>query len=263
MNPATRTHPLDDEAIDRIWMAAAAEVGLRVERTTEAYASTDGRGLLTIGAPETLDPDDSLAQLVLHELCYAGVQGQGTLRAFDWGLDTTPERYLPSEQGCLRLQAHLADRHAPRGLLAPTTVVRPYYDALPPFPLEGSDPAAALARGAAGRAAQPPWAAALERALAATAERVVASGRFAAGSGHPLGGPITPGACGGCAWAYLDRAGELRCRPRGGPDGNGHRVDARWPACSRWERPLDCRSCAACCREGFDRVTVGVREEVV
>src|SRR5262245_31654704 len=105
---------LDDGRIDRLWIDAAARAGFRVERTREAYASTDGRGAILIGARETLDDDDSLAQLVLHELCHALVEGEPGLRAPDWGLDNTGDRDLPREHACLRLQAHLADAHALR-----------------------------------------------------------------------------------------------------------------------------------------------------
>jgi hypothetical protein len=258
----TNRHPLDRPEIDRVWIRAAARLGFSVERTTEAYASSDGRGTITIGAAATLDPDDTLAQLVLHELCHALVQGEENLARPDWGLDNTSERDLPNEQACLRLQAHLADRHALRGLLAPTTVSRAYYNVLPPFPLEGTDPAAALARPAARWADEEPWRSELDRALADTARLAE---EWTVLGAHPLGGGRGRDGshCGGCAWSYRDQAGALRCRQVTGPDGNGHRIDGRFPGCVRWEGPLDCRSCAACCREGFDRVTVAMREAVV
>ena len=114
---AADKHPADNQTIDELWVAAAAAVGLTVERTTDAYASTDGQGTIAIGAAHTLDGDDSLAQLVLHELCHALVQGEENLRRPDWGLDNTSERDLDAEHACLRLQAHLADAHALRSLL--------------------------------------------------------------------------------------------------------------------------------------------------
>jgi hypothetical protein len=261
---AADRHPLDEEGIDRLWIAAAAAVGLRVERTSEAYASSDGRGTLTIGAPETLDPEDSLAQLVFHELCHALCQGEENLHTPDWGLDNTSDRDLEAEHACLRLQAHLADRFALRALMAPTTISRAYYDQLPAFPLEGSSRAAVMARRGARWAGEDPWHPALEGALAGTAAAVAAAARWAPGGRHPLGGTLRDGErCGGCAWSYPAQTGGLRCRQWAGPDGNGHRIDPRFPACARWEPPLDCRACAACCREGFDRVTVAVREVVV
>lgn len=63
------------DPLDELWLACAAEVGLRVRRTADAYASTDGRGTLSISTPEHLDADDCLAQMVFHELCHALVQG--------------------------------------------------------------------------------------------------------------------------------------------------------------------------------------------
>jgi hypothetical protein len=258
-------HPLDNATIDELWIAAAAAVGLAVERTTDAYASTDGRGTITIGAAHTLDADDSLAQLVLHELCHALVQGEENLRTPDWGLDNTSERDLDREHACLRLQAHLADQHVLRGLLAPTTVSRAYYAALPAFPLEGRGQPAVLARRGARSASETPWRPALAQALAGTAVTLGAARASAVAGAHPLGGAIGRAgeSCGGCAWSYQDRAGALRCRQSAGADGNGQRVHAAFPACTCWEPALDCRGCAACCRGGFDRVTVAVREAVV
>src|SRR3954468_16094058 len=94
-------HPLDEPAIDFIWTGAAAALGFRVIRTAAAYASTDGEGTILIGTPETLDDDDSVAQLVLHELCHALVQGEENLRRADWGLDNTSDADLPRENACL------------------------------------------------------------------------------------------------------------------------------------------------------------------
>ncbi|NLY95693.1 MAG: YkgJ family cysteine cluster protein, partial [Myxococcales bacterium] len=59
------------DPLDAIWLAVARAFGLRVERSDEVYASTDGEGTLTLGTRETLDPDDCLAQMIFHELCHA------------------------------------------------------------------------------------------------------------------------------------------------------------------------------------------------
>jgi hypothetical protein len=260
-------HPLDDRSIDELWTAVAERLGFTVERTTDAYASTDGRGLIVIGAPETLDADDSLAQLVFHELCHAAVQGEANLRVPDWGLDNSDDRDLPAEHACLRLQAHLADGHGLRALMIPTTISATYYRELPAFPLDGSDEAARLAQVAARALERPPlfWRPELDRALAGTAERVREAGRWAS-SGHPLGFALRSSEggerCGSCAWRYGE-AGQGRCRRSASFDGNGHRVDDHYPSCAGWEPALDCQRCAACCREGFDSVAVGVREAVV
>src|SRR5438045_1562042 len=107
-----RRHALHDSQIERIWIDATARIGFRVQRTKDVYASTDGNGVIAVGADETLDDDDSLAQLVFHELCHALVQGPENLRVPDWGLDNTSDRDLVAEHACLRLQAHLADAQA-------------------------------------------------------------------------------------------------------------------------------------------------------
>src|SRR5205814_290002 len=90
--------------------------------------------------------------------------------------------------------------------LFPTTVVRPFFFALPPAALgrpgDGdADPSVPLAHAAAGRAARRPFAAALDDALDATARalgllRHRVSGRALAGDGR---------ACGGCAFAAAGR----------------------------------------------------------
>jgi hypothetical protein len=260
-----QTHALNDSEIERIWIATAARVGFVVERSHDAYASTDGNGIILIGADETLDADDSAAQLIFHELCHALVQGPDSLRLPDWGLDNTSERDLVAEHACLRLQAQLADGQALRALMTPTTISRAYYVDLPAFPLEGLDEACVLAARAARWARTSPWKEALDEALRATAEVVRPRGRWAMQDDqHPLG--FSPGPanhnCGGCAWRY-DSSSGARCRQSMGADGNGQRVEASYPACARFEAALDCRACAACCREGFDSVTVGMREAVV
>jgi hypothetical protein len=258
-----KNHPLDDPRIDRVWVDAAARLGFEVDRTTAAYASylaTAGRGRIAIGTPETLDADDSVAQLVFHELCHALVQGQANLTVADWGLDNTSDRDLPAEHACLRLQAHLADRHALRPLMTPTTISRGYYQQLAAFPLEGNDQAARLAQTAV-RQPLAGWLPALDQALEATAAIVRAEGRWS-GDGHPLGLKLGgPERCGTCVWRHGGGV-QGRCRQVTSADGNGHRVDDDFPACVAWEPALDCQACAACCREGFDSVAVGVRESV-
>src|SRR5688572_22860039 len=172
-------HALFDSRIERIWIDAAARVGLTVQRTQDAYATTDGSGVIAIGADETLDHDDSVAQLVFHELCHALVEGPENLHVPDWGLDNTSPRDLVNEHACLRLQVHLADARALRALMTPTTISRDYYLALPAFPLDGADEASQLAARGARWAAAAPWQPALDQALALTAELVGEQGRWA------------------------------------------------------------------------------------
>jgi hypothetical protein len=160
---------LDRTAIDDIWIACAARLGFRVIRTADAYATADGRGDIGIGTRETLDREDSLAQLVMHELCHALVQGEDALSRPDWGLDNTSDRDDARELACLRLQAHLAADHGLRLLMAPTTPWRSGYMELPVDALSGDDASVALARAALARPLATPFRAAMKEALASTA----------------------------------------------------------------------------------------------
>jgi hypothetical protein len=255
------------DPLDQIWLATAGRVGLRIERGDDVYASTDGHQTLRIGATPTLDRDDSLAQMIFHELCHSLVEGPDSFARPDWGLDNTGPRDEAREHACLRLQAHLADRHGLRRFLAPTTDYREYYDRLPADPLEPRrDPAATAAIFGAQRAERPPWGPHLAAALAATAEVVHRAAAFADPAGlyqvadpppapHPSGLPPSPLArrCGTCAW----RSPAGVCRQAEAA------VAADWPGCSRWEAALDCQECAACCREAYHSVTVDRQDPVV
>ena len=160
------------DPLDAIWLTVAERVGFRVERSDEVYASTDGRGTMVIGTPDTLDHDDCLAQMILHELCHSLIEGAESLGVPDFGLDNETNTNAAREHACLRLQAWLTAKHGLRRVLAPTTDFRGYYDQLPEDPLDGDDPAAAAAREGAERGAERPWAPHLEDGLRATA-RVV------------------------------------------------------------------------------------------
>src|SRR4051812_28829652 len=118
--------PLARADIEAIWITAAARIGFRVERTNDAYASSDGRGTIVIGTGALLDADDAVAQLVFHEICHAITEAPRGLPLPDWGLENADGRDVVREHACLRLQAHLADRHGLRALMAPTTEYRAY-----------------------------------------------------------------------------------------------------------------------------------------
>ena len=250
--PAGRS-PLARPDVEAIWIAAAAQVGLVVGRTRDAYASTDGAGGLWIGEDDTLDEDDSLPQLVFHELCHALVAGPDTFDRPDFGLDNTSDLDLVQEHASLRLGLALARPFGLGALMAPTTVYRPYHDAIvrtgAARALAGADPAARRARAAAARAAGEPFSSALGASLEATRRLIW----------HPAGAPrqVTRVTCRDCAW-WMPGG---RCRALGGP--RGARTDAAEPACVRFEGPLDCAACAACCRQAYDTVEVGPGEAVV
>jgi hypothetical protein len=169
------------DPLDGIWLTVADRIGFRVERSPAVYASTDGQGLMTIGAAETLDPDDCLAQMVLHELCHSLIEGESSLEVPDFGLDNESERDVIREHACLRLQAWLTGKHGLRQALAPTTDFRSYYDELPEDPLEDdSDPATASAKMGALRAEKAPWSPHLGEGLRATAKVLTAASELGA-----------------------------------------------------------------------------------
>ncbi len=183
------------DPLDAIWLAAITKVGYRVERSGEVYASMDGAGVLLLGSPETLDPDDCVAQMVFHELCHSLVEGRAGLTSVDWGLANVSEDLTDAdfarEHATLRLQALLAGEHGLREVLAPTTDFRAYYDALPEDPLRGDDRSVQLARAALALVASPPWGPHVRNALRAT-ERVLAAVREAGAAEATPSGSALP-----------------------------------------------------------------------
>ncbi len=253
--------PLATKTIEAIWTSAAHRLGLTVTRTRDAYASSDGRGVIAIGEDDVLDADDAVAQLIFHELCHAITEGEAARALPDWGLENRAEHRV-REHACLRFAADLAGRFGLREAMAPTTEYRAYYDALPADALEASeDEAAAIARAVRDRFAQSDWRAAVEDALAQTASLVRLP------DAHPAGFAWGPAGetCGGCAWMYRGGRGPAveRCRQTAAAVGDGSRVDPATRACARWEPPVDCRACGGCCREAYHSVTVSVRDPVV
>ena len=185
------------DPMDEIWLVTAERVGLRVSRSDQVFAATDGGGVLTLGEAHTLDSDDCLAQMIFHELCHSLVQGRESFAVADWGLDNVGATDDAREHACLRVQARLAGAHGLRQVLAPTTDFRSFYDGLPADPLLGDDPSVALAEAAIGRARTPPWAPHLGLALEATKAMAAIAAPYApAGSlwsrFSPVPGPERP-----------------------------------------------------------------------
>jgi len=266
------------DPVDEIWLAAAKRLGLTVRRSQDAYAAYDGAGVLSVADAASFDADDSIAQVVFHELCHALVSGPAAMAQPDWGLCNTDGRDLVREHACHRVQAALSARHGLRALMAVTTEHRPYWDSLPEDPLAaGDDPAIELAQAAWQRARRGAWSDALEAALSATAVVAGAVRAFAADDSlwratramHASGFPIHADAssrCGDCAWLFVAGPGRplSRCRQtRRGARSIARRVAPDAVACERFEPKLDaaaCGPCGACCREGFDLVPVRTRE---
>jgi hypothetical protein len=170
LGPRPVRHRYEDPT-DRVWLATAQALGMTVQRSPEVFASWDGEAVLRLSTQDGFDPDDSLAQLIFHEICHALVEAPEGWSRPDWGLENIDGRDVVREHACHRLQAALADAHGLRLFFAVTTLHRPYYDALPAQPLApGPDPAIVLAQAAMERAREPAIWGPLQRALAATAQ---------------------------------------------------------------------------------------------
>ena len=127
------------DPLDLIWLRVAADFGMTIVRSDEVFASWDGDSRLTLGTSATLDADDCLAQMVLHELCHAFVEGPAAWQEIDWGLRMDVAAQRVHELACMRLQAAITAPFGLRPMLAPTTNLRWYYDSLPDDPL-AADP---------------------------------------------------------------------------------------------------------------------------
>ncbi len=271
-----------EDPLSAIWLECATRLGLRVQRSGDTYASTSGRGDLLLGDGSTLDPDDCLAQMVLHEICHWLVCGPEAFEWIDWGLDNEVDRDIELEHATLRVQAALLDPLGLRAVLAPTTVYRAFYDALPPDPFfersQDERPCIVRARAGYARRLERPWAPALIEALRATADIVHTLRRFRSDApatdllaraeeprklhrtGIPLRSPDAEGAyrCEACAWQKSNARGLRRC-----VQAEGARVRADDPACERFETAFDCQTCGACCREAYGAVDVSAKDPAV
>lgn len=158
-----------NDPLELVWLYAAKEIGFKIVRDPEVFASWDGKGTLKIGSQESLDPDDCLAQMIFHEICHALIEGPDSIVKEDWGLNPDMQVGAVNEHACLRLQAALADQFGLRQFFAATTDFRSYFDELGNEPLIGeADPAAELALKAWTRANEGPWASPIKVALEQT-----------------------------------------------------------------------------------------------
>ena len=268
------------DPVDLIWVRAANDLGLTIERSADAFAAYDGKGTLTIAEASHFDADDCLAQMIFHEICHWLVAGKRGNLLEDWGLSNIDDRDLVYEYAAHRVQAALSHPFGLRDFMAVTTDWRPYWDALPDNPLLGDDdPATPIAREAFYLAQSEPFQSVLNRSLTATAA-IADAVRETAGEGslwkvthprHRLGVLLSKSdqeSCGTCAWLIESEPEDslaggqqhrLACRQHQEPGNVAPAVDACERACERWEPRFDeqeCGSCGACCREGFDVLTV-------
>lgn len=252
-----------------IWLRTAQRLNMQVKRSNEAFASWDGESTLSLAQDHDLDMDDCLAQMILHEICHALIEGDAGQALPDWGLENVDDRDEVHEFACLRLQAALTRPYGLQEFLAPTTDWRWYYDQLPVDPLVGADPASTLAQQGHLRSQEEPWCSALSAVLSATQDLarilrgfVPEDSLWAKADGrHPTGRALgaSDQRCLTCAWIYEGGPGPrvTRCRQQG-----GGRIQADWTACDLWEAPLEdesCGTCGACCRDGYHLVEVGPR----
>lgn len=162
------------DPLELVWLSTARRLGLHVRRDPKIFSMTDGTGLLALGTRDTLDEDDTVAQMVLHELCHWIVNGLESFGERDWGFPLWDE-IDPREHACLRLQAWLADTVGLRHMFGPTGCFRQYYDRIPADPLEPMEDCpwerevVQLAAEAIRRAEGAPWAGPVGEALRATA----------------------------------------------------------------------------------------------
>lgn len=276
------------DPLARVWLVCAGQLGFRVRRTTEAYASSDGRGTLLIADDSLFDPDDSLAQMIFHELCHALIEGDKGETREDWGLGYAIGNNPWREHACLRLQAYLAGGVGLRDFFAPTTDFRvTFWQSLPENPFAAPQEAGGwrersciAARIGAWRASLPRWQP-LHHALAASAAIAAVVPRQTAAdldptllpslwgdvvpppllhpAGHaPVAGYFPGHGCEDCAWCFTEGA-DTHCQHE--PEAP---LPVKAPACLRWEPSagLDCLTCGACCREAYDAVEVGDDEAI-
>ena len=162
------------DPIELIWLATAKRLGLVVRRHPDVFAMTEGDGILHLGPRNSLDPDDSVLQMVFHEICHWITNGLETAGQRDWGFRLDGD-LDPREHACQRLQATLAQRHGLRDMLGATGDFRQYWDRLGEdtlAPLDDSPWEAEVlrhAQKAIARADSEPFAEPLRQALEATA----------------------------------------------------------------------------------------------
>lgn len=123
-------------ALDERWVELLSLFGGTIRRSSDAYVSwLADRRTLMVSPDEELDPDDTIAQIVLHEFCHYLVEGLQSDQSDDWGLDNMSEVHLANEYAALRLQAAILALPSLRTFLNPTTDHRWFYNELGHDPL--------------------------------------------------------------------------------------------------------------------------------
>jgi len=122
--------------LDAAWTHFLSARGASIERTDACFVAWLGETCtLLVAHDKDLDADDTLAQIILHELCHHLVEGTQSWQEDDWGLNNQTDDHLYREYAALRLQAAILARPLLRQYLQPTTDHRWFYEALREDPL--------------------------------------------------------------------------------------------------------------------------------
>lgn len=112
---------------DALWISLLQQAGFRLVRRSTSYVWYDGAGEVAVAPDDELDADDTLAQILLHELVHFLVQGEASRTQPDWGLDNLSDRDAYLEEAALLLQQRILRAFALEDVLVPTTDFRSYY----------------------------------------------------------------------------------------------------------------------------------------
>lgn len=122
--------------IDDQWVSFLETIGGQVQRSDACFVAWLGdTQTMLIAHDDDLDADDTLAQIILHEICHHLVEGPQSWRQDDWGLDNMTDDDIDREYAALRLQAAILSTPTQRTYLQPTTDHRWFYEALASSPL--------------------------------------------------------------------------------------------------------------------------------
>jgi hypothetical protein len=126
----TNEHAYRLRTLDADWVEVISKFGFQIVRNADGWVTYDGRGTIAVVPNSELDTDDTLAQILLHELLHHFVEGPNSYNLPDWGLDNTSEQHVVKEHANLHLQAAVLDLFGLRDILVPTTTFRTYYEQL-------------------------------------------------------------------------------------------------------------------------------------
>lgn len=255
------------DPLDQLWINTAEKIGFSIKRSDDAFATYDGEDTLYLATSKELDQDDSLAQMILHEICHSLIEGATSFRMRDWGLENESYENAEREHACLRLQAFLLGRHGLRQVFAPTTDHRSFYDALEENPLENiNDKSVRLAKLGVQSSTKTPWNPHLDLALKTTETMIRLTLDVAGDLNHSLFDLLEDAppphdtkllgrlshTCEECVWFENDECKQSK-----------ETTQSHSQACERFESDIDCQNCGACCGKAYHSVTVDQSESAI